>query len=88
MMYGFGDCWPPNSDSVELMEKLVANYVKGLCTRAVEVSELSGIKLDKECFMYVVKKDRKKFTRTVSLLQSNEELKKANKLQLGTEEDN
>ncbi len=25
MMFGFGDKWPPNSESVELMEKIVAN---------------------------------------------------------------
>ena len=76
MMFGFGDKWPPNSDSVELMEKIAANYIRNVCQRAKDVSDLSGKDLDKECFMYAVRKDRRKFTRVYSLLKTNEELKK------------
>lgn len=86
MMYGFGDSWPPNQESVELMEKLVVNYIRNLCSRALEVSDLAGIKLDKESFMYVVRKDRRKFNRAYALLKANEELKKVQKYEM-TEED-
>lgn len=82
MMYGFGDNWPPNSQSVELMEKLVANYIRSLCHKAQEVSDISGGKLDKECFMYVVRKDRRKFTRAYGLLKANEELKRVQKYEM------
>lgn len=76
MMFGFGDKWPPNSDSVELMEKIAANYIRNICHRAKDVAELTGKDLDKECFMYAVRKDRRKFTRVYGLLKTNEELKK------------
>jgi hypothetical protein len=39
-------------------------------------------KLDKECFMFIVRKDRKKFSRVHKLLKSNEELKTVNKVEL------
>lgn len=81
MMYGFGDVWPPNPESVELVESMVVKYIEDLARRAKEVSELRG-KLDKECFMYVVRKDRSKFTRVCQLLTANEELKKAQKTEL------
>lgn len=75
-MFGFGDKWPPNAESVELMEKIAANYIRNICQRAKDVSDLTGKDLDKECFMYAVRKDRRKFTRVYSLLKTNEELKK------------
>jgi hypothetical protein len=86
MMYGFGDdVWPPRSDSVELMEKVVSNYIRNLCHRAVEISDLASMKLDKESFMYAVRKDRRKFNRVYTLLKSNEELKKAQKYDMTAE---
>ena len=81
MMYGFGDNWPPNEDSVRMIECMTTKYIEDLAERAKEVSELRG-KLDKECFMYVVRKDRSKFTRVCQLLSANEELKTAQKLEL------
>lgn len=78
MMYGFGDKWPPNSESVELVERIVANYVRSLCHRAKDVADVTG-NLDKECFLYAVRKDRKKFTRIYTLLKVHEEIKKVAK---------
>jgi hypothetical protein len=57
IMFGFGDSWPPEPDSVELMEKIAVQYIKDLCVRALQVSSITG-KLDKECFMYQVTKPR------------------------------
>ena len=84
MMYGFGDVWPPNPASVNLMEKLVTSYIEDLTERAIVVSELTG-KLDKECFMYVVRKDRKKFNRIHQLITTNEELKEVQKVEFEQE---
>lgn len=78
MMYGFGDKWPPNTDSVELVERIVANYVRNLCHRAKDIADVTGT-LDKECFLYAVRKDRRKFTRIYTLLKVHEEIKKAAK---------
>lgn len=85
MMYGFGDKWPPNPESVELMEKIAANYIRNVCQRAKDVADLTGT-LDKECFMYAVRKDRRKFTRVYGLLKTNEELKRLQKTEFKQEE--
>lgn len=81
MMFGFGDNWPPDSSAVNLIESLTTSYLENLGTRALDVAELRG-KLDKECFMFLVRKDRKKFTRVHKLLKSNEELKTVQKVEL------
>ena len=81
MMYGFGDSWPPNAECVGLIESLVTRYIEDLAQRAKEISDLRG-KMDKECFLYVVRKDRSKFSRVCQLLKANEELKNAQKTEL------
>lgn len=81
MMYGFGDSWPPNAECVGLIESLVTRYIEDLAVRAKEISDLRG-KMDKECFLYVVRKDRSKFSRVCQLLKANEELKNAQKTEL------
>jgi hypothetical protein len=43
--------------------------------KALEVAEVTG-KLDKECFMFLVRKDRHKFSRVNRLIKANEELKR------------
>lgn len=82
MMYGFGDAeFPPNAASVELVEEFVTEYIQEVTSRAVNVAELTG-KLDKDCFLYVVRKDRKKFNRVHKLLNASEEIKNAQKIEL------
>ena len=81
MMFGFGDEWPPDSNAVCLLESFVVSYIEDLAVRALEIAELRG-KLDKECFMFLVRKDRKKFSRVHKLLKSNEELKTVQKVEL------
>lgn len=76
MLFGFGDSWPPDEDTVALVESLVHQYIGNLCSRATNVANVRK-KLDKECFMYLVRKDRRKFIRIQKLLKANEELKKA-----------
>jgi transcription initiation factor TFIID subunit 13 len=81
MMFGFGDEWPPDSNAVRLLESFVVSYIEDLADRALDIAELRG-KLDKECFMFLVRKDRKKFSRVHKLLKSNEELKTVQKVEL------
>lgn len=77
MLFGFGNAdWPPNTETVLLVENLVKQYIEDLCLRSMNIAEIRG-KLDRECFMYLVRKDRRKFNRIQTLLQANEEIKKA-----------
>jgi len=78
MLFGFGDSWPPNSQTVNLVEALVTDYIKDLGARALQVADLRPDgKLDKECFLYLVRKDRSKFQRVNKLLVANKEIKQA-----------
>lgn len=54
IMYGYGDSWRPSPDSVELMEKMAVQYIRELCARAMQVSSLTGGKIDKECLLFQV----------------------------------
>jgi transcription initiation factor TFIID subunit 13 len=81
MMFGFGDEWPPNEEAVDFVSGLVTEYIQDLSERALQVAELRG-KLDKECFMFLVRKDRRKFSRVHKLLKANEDIKKVQKVEL------
>jgi transcription initiation factor TFIID subunit 13 len=83
MMFGFGDGWPPNKDSVALVEILVKQYIEDICLEAKELARLkggAGAKLDVESFLFLVRKEPRKYNRLVQLLTANEELKKAKSL--------
>lgn len=54
IMFGFGDGWPPEADTVELVEKMAVQYIRDLCVRSLQVASITG-KLDKECFLYQVR---------------------------------
>ena len=77
-MFGFGDRWPPQEESVQLVESLVTQYIENLTRRASKIGELRG-NLDKECFLYLVSTDRRKFQRVCTLLDTNEEIKSVQK---------
>ena len=81
MLFGFGDKWPPEEETVKLVESIVTNYIEDLTMRAVQIADIRG-KLDKECFMFVVRKDRRKFSRIHKLLKTNEDLKNAQKFEM------
>ena len=69
---------PPDPDTVDLMETMVRSYLQDLALRAKAVSEITK-KFDKECFVYLVRKDTRKFRRVSDLLQANEEIKSIQK---------
>lgn len=75
-MFGFGDQWPANHETVDLVESLVDEYVGDLAQRAIKIARTKG-GLDKECFMYCVRTDERKFSRIKRLLAANEEIKHA-----------
>jgi len=78
MMYGFGDVFNPVPESVDLMEDLVVEYISEMTRKAMEVAAKRG-KLQTEDLVFLVRKDRKKYTRVLELLRMNEELKRARK---------
>ena len=86
MMFGFGDSWPPNTDAVRCIDSLVTDFVHDMGARALRVAELRPDKrLDKECFLYLVRKDRKKFQRVHRLLNANDEIKRVKKVDIRAE---
>jgi hypothetical protein len=87
MMFGFGDSWPPNTDAVRTIDSLVTGFIQDMGARALRVAELRpDKKLDKECFLYLVRKDRKKFQRVHRLLTANDEIKRVKKIDIPAEE--
>eukprot|EP01036_Dinobryon_divergens_P022278 gene22278-30520_t len=89
MMYGFGDThFPANEDSVALIQSLITNYIEDLTWRAAEVADIrsrdsSGNgRIDKDSFLFLVRKDKAKFNRVFKLLKANDELKAAQKLEI------
>ncbi|KAF0726582.1 hypothetical protein Ae201684P_020618 [Aphanomyces euteiches] len=74
MMYGFGDDWEPDPDTVELMEEIVIEYIRSMTTKALDLSNIRG-KLDPECLMFLVRKDEEQLERAEELIEANELLK-------------
>mmetsp|Transcript_35138 Transcript_35138/g.35777 ORF Transcript_35138/g.35777 Transcript_35138/m.35777 type:complete len:104 (+) Transcript_35138:154-465(+) len=73
MMYGFGDAWPPNEEAVRMVEVMVKDYIDDLAERALQIASIHG-KLDKDCFIFLVRKDSKKFNRVQKLLETHEKI--------------
>ena len=86
IMYGFGDVPEPLEATKLLLNEIVSNYIREFTAGAVEVAretDSSGTRseLDEHCMMCRVKGQQKK-QRAMELLQMNEELKDAQKLDL------
>lgn len=77
MMYGFGDDRNPYTETVELVEDLVLQYIAETTRKAMAVGK-SG-KITVEDVMYLVRKDPRKHARVKELLLMNEELKNSRK---------
>lgn len=77
MMYGFGDDQNPYTESVDLLEDLVIQYITEVTYKAMEVGRQGRVQV--EDIMYLMKKDPRKYSRVKDLLLMNEELKKARK---------
>jgi len=79
IMYGFGDVKNPAQETVDLVEDIMCEYVTEMTKKAVQVSSKRG-KVLTEDFVFIIRKDRKKYNRVKELLVMNEELKKARKV--------
>lgn len=77
MMFGFGDDRNPFTESVDLLEDLVIEFITEITHKASEIGK-SG-KVQKEMIFLLARKDQRKFARVRDLLTMNEELKKARK---------
>lgn len=77
MMYGFGDDQNPYTESVDLLEDLVLEFITQMTQRAMEVGRSGRVQV--EDVLYLVRKDKRKYARVHDLLNMNEELKKARK---------
>lgn len=81
MMYGFGDAWPSDREAIALLDQIVIEYIQLLCKGAGRVAELTG-KFDKECFKFLVHKNKRKYDRITHLISTHEELKSCQKQRL------
>ncbi|EDO41071.1 predicted protein [Nematostella vectensis] len=77
MMYGFGDDQCPYTESVDLLEDLVVEYITEMTLKAMDVGKKG--KVHCEDIVFLIRKDPKKYARVKDLLTMNEELKKARK---------
>jgi transcription initiation factor TFIID subunit 13 len=77
MMYGFGDDQNPYSESVDLLEDVVVEYITEMSKMAMDIGRPGRISV--EDVIFLIRKDAKKYSRVKELLMMNEELRKARK---------
>ncbi|PIK54700.1 putative transcription initiation factor TFIID subunit 13-like [Apostichopus japonicus] len=77
MMYGFGDDQNPYTESVELLEDLVVEFITEMTIKAMETGRPGRVQV--EDLIFLIRKDPRKYSRVKELLMMNEELKKARK---------
>ena len=77
MMHGFGDDPNPYSETVDLVEDLVMDFVTEMTMKAMEVGKSGKVHVND--IIFLIRKDPKKYRRVKELLMMNEELKKARK---------
>jgi len=77
MMYGFGDDQNPFTESVDMLEDLVIQFIGDISIKAQEIGKNGKISV--EDVLHCVKRDQRKYARVRDLLSMNEELKKARK---------
>ncbi|XP_054165537.1 transcription initiation factor TFIID subunit 13-like [Oppia nitens] len=77
MMYGFGDDHNPFTESVDMLEDLVIQFIGDISLKAQDVGRNGKISV--EDVLHCMKRDERKYARVRDLLSMNEELKKARK---------
>ena len=75
MMVGFGDDKNPYTESIELIEELVIDFVTDITLKAMNVGKPGRVTY--EDIMYLIRTDSKKSQRVKELMAMNEEIKKA-----------
>ena len=79
MMYGFGDAQEVDAESVEMVERLVRQYIDELLGEASAIASIRRCPLDSGCLLYAVRHDRLKFERARRLLEMKEVMRDARK---------
>uniref|UniRef100_UPI00358DF052 transcription initiation factor TFIID subunit 13 n=1 Tax=Myxine glutinosa TaxID=7769 RepID=UPI00358DF052 len=77
MMYGFGDDQNPYTESVDILEDLVIEFITEMTHKALAVGRPGRVQV--EDIIFLIRKQPRKFARVKDLLTMNEELKKARK---------
>lgn len=77
MMHGFGDDPNPYSETVELVEELVLQFVTEMTLKAMDVGKNGRVHVND--IIFIIRKDRKKYSRIHDLLMMKEQIDKAKK---------
>jgi len=76
-LYGFGDDPNPYTETVNLVEELVIQYITEVTKAALDFGKPGKISL--EDLAYVIRNDKRKATRAKELIYLDHEIKKARK---------
>ncbi|KAG9287257.1 hypothetical protein G9A89_008887 [Geosiphon pyriformis] len=76
LMYGFGDVPNPASDTVNVLEEMVIDYITEMCIKASQVAGTRS-KVKVEDFKFLLRNDPKKLARVEELLYMSEDIKRA-----------
>uniref|UniRef100_A0A8C6CCH2 Transcription initiation factor TFIID subunit 13 n=1 Tax=Monodon monoceros TaxID=40151 RepID=A0A8C6CCH2_MONMO len=77
MMYGFGDDHNPYTESVDILEDLIIEFITEMTHKAMSIGRQGRVQV--EDIVFLIRKDPRKFARVKDLLTMNEELKRARK---------
>lgn len=76
-MYGFGDDRNPSSDTVNVMEEILIEYITDVCQQAVGPSKKTRLSIDDLRRALSNPADAKKLARMEELLFMQEDIKRA-----------
>eukprot|EP00884_Botryococcus_braunii_P016965 jgi/Botrbrau1/3952/Bobra.0365s0027.1 len=81
MMYGYGDAETPYEETVELVEDILVEYIVSLMMKATEVASGPNGKILVDDILFLLRKDTRKYARAMELLEMNEVITKAKKME-------
>lgn len=76
-MHGFGDDPNPYSESVDLLEELVVQFITEMTVKSMEVGRSGRVHVND--IIFIIRKDKKKYARVKDLLNMKEQIDKAKK---------
>ncbi|CAM9179446.1 unnamed protein product [Ascophyllum nodosum] len=87
MMYGYGDEEQPLPETVACMKELVSEYIRDVTDEACRVASMKG-RLDTECYLFAVRRDRAKYKRGREILELNHHIKCCTRMRFTDQEMN
>lgn len=80
LMTGYGDVDNPSTESAELLEEYLIEYLQNLCLLAYKRSKRKNFnEIQLKDLLYIIKNDKKKYYRIPLLLSFYENIKKTKK---------